>query len=162
MIAQPDLSERGWNGGPMKYGASMGRPSTGLSERFTAEQARVEANRLRDLAGILERCLRVRMVATDTRTDDEIREQRRLYFAEAFKLETMADTGALAVMKVSLQTVRINSGGYDSGGAYWGLGRLLYWAGSDCGTVDLWFRASDRPEAKANVRKQFPNARFYR
>lgn len=37
--------------------------------------------------------------------------------------------GAGAVVsKFYLQRVRINSGGYDSGGAYWGIGSPLYWA----------------------------------
>lgn len=64
--------------------------------------------------------------------------------------------------KVSLRRVRINSGGYDSGGAYWGLGQPLYWAGSDCGAVDLFFRAPGRDAAKAHVLGRFPNVWFYR
>ncbi len=75
-------------------------------------------------------------------------------------------TGPEAV-KVTLQRVRINQGGYDSGGAYWGLGAPLYWAcvkyPNDPArqSVDMWFRAPDRSGAKDHVRAQFPQARFY-
>lgn len=64
--------------------------------------------------------------------------------------------------KCSLRKVRINSGGYDVGGAYWGLGPQLWYAGSDCGLIDLWFRAYDRGEAKNYVRERFANVRFWR
>lgn len=65
-------------------------------------------------------------------------------------------------VKVSLRKIRLNSGGYDSGGAYWGHGQPLYWAGSDCGTVDTYFRARDRAAARAEILARFPAARFYR
>jgi hypothetical protein len=64
--------------------------------------------------------------------------------------------------KVSLRRVRLDSGGYDNGGAYWGIGKPLYWAGSDCGTVTMYFRATDRHNAKEQVREKHPKARFYR
>jgi hypothetical protein len=65
-------------------------------------------------------------------------------------------------MRVSLRRVRINGGGYDDGGAYWGHGQPLYWAGDDDGIIDIWFRARDRDDAKAQVRARCPNAMFYR
>lgn len=68
----------------------------------------------------------------------------------------------LDVMKVSLRRMRIDSGGYDAGGSYWGLGAPLYWAGDDDGIIDIWFRARDRDDAKAQVKARCPNARFYR
>ena len=135
MSLQPDLSERGWNGGPMKYGASMGRPSHGLSDRFTADDARKAAQHERESADTL---------------------------ARAHKYDVLAQSSALDVVKVALRRIRINNGGYDAGGAYWGRGTPLYWAGSDTGVVDLWFRASGREAAKAHVREAFPNATFYR
>lgn len=64
--------------------------------------------------------------------------------------------------KVSLRRIRLDSGGYDSGGSYWGIGWPLYWVGSDCGSVDLWFRARDRDAAKAHVKVTVPAATFYR
>lgn len=68
--------------------------------------------------------------------------------------------------KFYLRRIRINSGGYDAGGAYWGLGAPLWWAVTydlDEGReVDRWFRATDRAAARAEVRKLFPQATFYR
>lgn len=64
--------------------------------------------------------------------------------------------------QLALRRIRINSQGYDSGGAYWGIGQPLYWCGSDCGGVDMWFRATDRNAAREHVRGVIPGARFYR
>ncbi len=69
--------------------------------------------------------------------------------------------------KFSLVRIRINRGGYDSGGAYWGLGAPLYYAAAsrdDTGAMiaDRYFRARSRDAAKAIIRAEFPNARFYR
>lgn len=162
MIAQPNLEPRGWNGGPMKYGASLGRPSMGLTEHFTADVARKEAAHQRDLAAILLDCLNKPRKPYDDRSDGDIRRAMQDRLAEAYKLECMAESNVLDVFKTSLRKIRIDNGGYDSGGAYWGIGQPLYWAGSDCGTIDLWFRAPTRDDAKDHVRSKFPNARFYR
>jgi hypothetical protein len=63
--------------------------------------------------------------------------------------------------KWTLQRVRLDRGGYDPGGAYWGIGQPLYWAND--GADDAYFRARDRAAAKAYVRANFdPDARFYR
>lgn len=64
--------------------------------------------------------------------------------------------------KVTLQRVRLDSGGYDPAGAYWGIGSPLYWAATDDGSFDSTFRADDRDDAKAIVRQTYPAARFYR
>jgi hypothetical protein len=64
--------------------------------------------------------------------------------------------------KVCMTKVRLNQGGYDSGGAYWGVAEPLYWAASDDGELDLWFRAESREAAKAHVRSLYLGARFYR
>lgn len=69
--------------------------------------------------------------------------------------------------KFSLCRIRLNSGGYDSGGAYWGLGAPLYYAAAsrdDTGALiaDRYFRASNRAAAKARILSEFPTARFYR
>lgn len=69
--------------------------------------------------------------------------------------------------KFSLCRIRLNSGGYDSGGAYWGLGPRLYYAAAsrdDDGSMiaDRYFRARDREAAKTHLRREFPDARFYR
>lgn len=64
--------------------------------------------------------------------------------------------------KFTLRRVRINSGGYDEGGAYWGLGAPLYWACCDTGSIDFFFRAANRDAAKLETLTRHPGARFYR
>ena len=64
--------------------------------------------------------------------------------------------------KFYLTRVRINRGGYDSGGAYWGLGAPLWWACSEDGKVEHFVRAKDRETAKRYLRETFPAARFFR
>jgi len=66
--------------------------------------------------------------------------------------------------KFQLQRVPINSGGYDPGGAYWGLAEPLYvaWADGEYTMQRVFVRAHTRDHAKALVRKHFRNARFWR
>ncbi len=67
--------------------------------------------------------------------------------------------------KFTLQRVRLNGGGYDRLGTYWGHAEPLFWCGAydpEAGEFDACFRATDRAQAKRWVRYQFPNARFYR
>jgi len=66
------------------------------------------------------------------------------------------------LIRFFLCRVYLNRGGYDSAGAYWGVGSPLYWACSEDGTHDRYFRAADRVAAKAHIRNEFPNARFFR
>lgn len=66
--------------------------------------------------------------------------------------------------KVTLRRVPINSGGYDSGGAYWGLGAPLYWW---CVTQEGeessgFLRACSRAAAKNHILELHPNAVFFR
>lgn len=63
--------------------------------------------------------------------------------------------------KLYLRRVRLNSGGYDNGGAYWGLGAPLWWCG-DGAAFDIYFRCRSRTAAKAYVLAMFPAARFHR
>lgn len=70
-------------------------------------------------------------------------------------------------MKVSLMRVRLNSGGYDASGCYWGVDAPLYVArrdGEENGSMGLHLhlRASDREDAKAKVRRIDSSAEFYR
>ena len=71
---------------------------------------------------------------------------------------------ALDVKKLHLERVRLNSGGYDPGGAYWGHGAPLYvaWGDGADEVQEMFLRASDREEAKEIVRGVFKNAKFYR
>lgn len=60
-----------------------------------------------------------------------------------------------------LRHIRLNSGGYDSGGAYWGQYQRLYWVADQDGN-SKFLRARNRDDAKAQVRVKFPAATFYR
>ena len=74
--------------------------------------------------------------------------------------------------KFNLQRVRLDSGGYDSGGAYWGYGQALYWYFSEYLDefegetewliVEKFIRAGSREDAKRIILQDYPNARFYR
>lgn len=68
-------------------------------------------------------------------------------------------------IKLYLRRVRLDSGGYDPNGTYFGHGSPLYWvSGEDAegNEVDYMLRAYDREDAKAEVRTTYPGARFYR
>ena len=62
--------------------------------------------------------------------------------------------------KVRLFRVRLDSGGYDSGGAYWGFGNPLYCAMGE--EFERYLRANDREDAKARLLAEFPDLKFYR
>lgn len=70
-----------------------------------------------------------------------------------------------------LRRVHLNNSGYDSGGAYWGLGGPLYYATSveevamtygEPRQAEIFLRAFDRNDAKANLRRNYPRATFFR
>ncbi len=63
--------------------------------------------------------------------------------------------------KLIVRRVRLDSGGYDEGGAYWGIGQKLWMVeaieGADEGLLD-YVRAADKATAKG----MFPGARWGR
>lgn len=62
-----------------------------------------------------------------------------------------------------LARVYINSQGYDSGGAYWGIGPKLWRAMTEDSETDVFFRARDRNAAKQHIRDNHdPEPRFFR
>lgn len=66
--------------------------------------------------------------------------------------------------KVRLVRVPINSGGYDPGGAYWGIGKPLYCASGSNGGLK-YFRAHNRNDAKQQLQDSHHSEegiRFYR
>lgn len=67
----------------------------------------------------------------------------------------------LRPVKMTLRHIRLNNGGYDGMGCYFGIGQPLYWCASDDGSVDYMLRASNRNAAKCIVLAKYPNARFY-
>lgn len=67
-----------------------------------------------------------------------------------------------ALMLFNLYRLYINGQGYDSTGAYWGIGAPLYQYSSVDNTVELAaIRAPDREAAKVIIRRLHPNARFW-
>ena len=70
------------------------------------------------------------------------------------------------LIKFTLRRIRLNRGGYDSFGYYWGVGSPLYEAAVDIdATYEVFhFRASDRRAAKALLVSQYPHdiVSFYR
>ena len=63
--------------------------------------------------------------------------------------------------RIQLRHIPLDRGGYDPGGAYWGLGRNLYWACDGDGN-QMFFRASNRAQAKAYLTELFGSLHFYR
>lgn len=54
--------------------------------------------------------------------------------------------------KFTLRKIRLNQGGYNSQGHYYGTGLPLYWSQSEDG-IDMHFRAADRAAAKEHIRQ---------
>lgn len=69
-------------------------------------------------------------------------------------------------MKFRLSRIRLDQGGYESDGTYWGTGQPLYFYWSeelnpDGETCEDYIRADNREHAKAIILKKYPTARFY-
>lgn len=62
--------------------------------------------------------------------------------------------------RIYLRRIRIDSGGYDPNGTYYGIGEPLYWAASEDNDIDFTFRAGSRDEAVAKVREHYPKAKI--
>lgn len=72
------------------------------------------------------------------------------------------EVGYLVPLKVSVSRIRLNGGGYDRRGGYWGVGQPLFHVASDYDSVNFELRAADRDEAVAEVLRRHPGAVFYR
>lgn len=72
-----------------------------------------------------------------------------------------AEWPAEPVGPVRLFRVKIDAGGYDSGGAYWGLGLPLYCA-TDGEGFRVFVRALDRTAAARDVTDRYPGCRVRR
>ena len=70
--------------------------------------------------------------------------------------------GANEIYKFRLYRVYLDTGGYDDGGAYWGIGNPLYCYESTDGSVYAYGRATSRAEAKEKVLSQYPKGSFFR
>lgn len=63
--------------------------------------------------------------------------------------------------RIYLRRVRLDSGGYDRGGAYWGAGLPLYCAWDDNGG-EVYRRANDRTHAKRILQQDYLGALRFR
>ena len=64
--------------------------------------------------------------------------------------------------KFNLSRVRLDRGGYDETGAYWGLGQALWTYCDGAGRIEGFLRSPDRGTAKEAIRAIHPGARFWR
>jgi hypothetical protein len=64
--------------------------------------------------------------------------------------------------RVRLQKVELDRGGYDNGGAYWGSGVQLWCAWTNDGEFTSYLRAPTRAGAVAEIRRTFPEVKFFR
>lgn len=74
------------------------------------------------------------------------------------------DNAAPFTGRMYLRHIPLNSGGYDSGGAYWGTrrsGERLYGYAADDDSANGFIDAADRAEAKELVLAKYPGARFF-
>lgn len=65
-------------------------------------------------------------------------------------------------MKFHLYRIRLNKGGYDSNGRYWGTGLPLFEAYSNEYGRYMHYRAHTREDAKFMLCTAIPDATFYR
>ena len=88
------------------------------------------------------------------------RESRDSYTTKSGEVIHMTVTKDAAPMR--LARVRLDRGGYDQGGAYWGVGEPLYEYEAHLTDINGFVRGWTREKAKQAVRDIHPNARFYR
>lgn len=62
--------------------------------------------------------------------------------------------------RMRLRKLRFVDAAYDEEGAYWGMGKPIWFAAHEDGTK-VFVRASDRRIAKHEVRKYLPQATFH-
>lgn len=73
---------------------------------------------------------------------------------------TRHDAPMYKPIDLTLQHIRLDDGGYDSNGTYFGTGDPLYWYADDDGEVDAVLRAKGVADAQAKVREIYPRATF--
>lgn len=70
-------------------------------------------------------------------------------------------TPTAAPLRLLLSRLRLNGGGYDSGGTYWGHGMPIFQFRTVAGGYYGTLRARDRDAAKDVVRQIYPAAIFF-
>jgi hypothetical protein len=61
--------------------------------------------------------------------------------------------------RLYIRRVRLNSGGYDRNGTYFGVGEPIYWCRSEDCEIDFMLRADSRGTAVVKVKRQYPNSK---
>ena len=117
---------------PSPYGAQFGRPSYTVKDIAT------------DHAIYLDKDGRVMRLSGEEHADD----------AEVY------ETIRQMPHRFYLQHARLDNGGYDRGGAYWGHGDPVYIAQNYEDTVQRSYRAKSRAQAAEELLEEFPNARI--
>lgn len=66
--------------------------------------------------------------------------------------------------RLTLRHIRLNGGGYDANGTYFGHGDPLYWVAStdDDASIDRMIRARNRADARQQVLEMYPRAKVRR
>lgn len=64
--------------------------------------------------------------------------------------------------RLFVSRVRLDSGGYDKNGTYFGAGPPLYWVASEDGDIDFMLRANSREDARESALREYPNAKIRR
>ena len=84
------------------------------------------------------------------------------YGASMGRRDNMTETNF--PVKFHLERIRLDSGGYDNGGAYWGNGAPLYYAHGDGAEErqEVFLRAYNRDDAKKQLRAAYHKCSFYR
>ena len=77
----------------------------------------------------------------------------------AFGRPRIHDESAEFSGEITLRKVRLDQGGYDPNGTYFGIGRPLYWYANAEGTIDGMLRDDSRTGARAQVLAKYPKAR---
>lgn len=67
--------------------------------------------------------------------------------------ETKEYEGVLTVTRVKL-----DSGGYDPNGTYFGIGPPLFWVANEEGSIDFVVRSADKTGAKEKALRKYPRA----
>ena len=72
---------------------------------------------------------------------------------------TITDAPPEFADRIYLRRVRLDSGGYDKNGTYFGHDQPLYWAASEDGEIDFMLRASTREGARKQVLEKYSKAK---
>ena len=163
----PDKTpDRGYMG-DTRRGASMGRVSFDSRDPAAVAELRRQADSLETAAGYFEtykadRSFYLMQHLSDARDAelDALAAARRSEAAE-LRATLAAIEAAPPVLKLHLNRVRLDSGGYDSGGAYWGHGGPLYVAYDDAGLFQEFTRAWSRSEAQREILADNDGVTFY-